>query len=83
MGKCTKLITRKGLVQESVTEATAGDIVSIAGLEGAYVNHTICAPQVTEPLPFVPVDEPTIAIMIYVNDSPLAGREGSQLVLNQ
>jgi GTP-binding protein len=78
-GKCTKIITRKGLVQESINEATAGDIVSIAGIDGAYVNHTICDPKVLVPLPYIPVDEPTISIMFYVNDSPLGGKEGTQL----
>jgi GTP-binding protein len=67
-------------VQVSVDEAIAGDIVSVAGLDGAYVNHTICAPEVVKPLGYVAVDEPTIAIMIYVNDSPMAGKEGTQLV---
>lgn len=78
-GKCTKIIVRHGLEQESVKEAFAGDIVSLAGLVGAHVNHTICNPAVTDPLPYVAVDQPTISMMIYVNDSPLGGREGSQL----
>ena len=78
-GKCTKILRKKGLEQESIIEATAGDIVSIAGLEGAHVNHTLCAMSVKEPLDFVPVDPPTISMMIYVNDSPLGGKKGSQL----
>ncbi|KAI8925497.1 hypothetical protein BC831DRAFT_460567 [Entophlyctis helioformis] len=78
-GKCTKIIQRKGLEQISINEAGAGDIISIAGLEGARVNHTLCAPSVMEPLPFVPVDQPTISMTFYVNDSPLGGREGKLL----
>ncbi|KAI8914360.1 P-loop containing nucleoside triphosphate hydrolase protein [Gorgonomyces haynaldii] len=77
--KCTKIILRHGLEQESVPEASAGDIVSIAGIDGAYVNHTICEPSVDTPLEYVPVDEPTISITIYVNDSPIGGKEGTQL----
>lgn len=78
-GKCTKLIVRQGLTQESVLQAHAGDIVSIAGIDGAHVNHTICDLAITKPLPYIAIDEPTIAMMIYVNDSPLGGKEGSQL----
>ncbi|OAJ37784.1 GTP-binding protein TypA/BipA [Batrachochytrium dendrobatidis JEL423] len=78
-GKCTKIIQRSGLDQVSIQEAGAGDIVSIAGLANARVNHTICALEVTTPLPFVPVDPPTISMSFYVNDSPLGGREGTQL----
>lgn len=49
-GKCTKIIQRKGLDQVSIDVATAGDIISIAGLSDSYVNHTLSAPEVTEPL---------------------------------
>ncbi|KAJ3066126.1 hypothetical protein HDU98_010551 [Podochytrium sp. JEL0797] len=78
-GRCTKMLVRRGLEQIPVDVAGAGDIVSVAGLEGSYVNHTICAPEVTECLPFVPVDPPTISMLFYVNDSPLAGQDGKFL----
>jgi GTP-binding protein len=77
--KCSKIIRRQGLDQEIVEEAVAGDIISIAGLQDSFVNFTICAPEVTEPLPFIPVDQPTISMLFYVNDSPLAGIEGKKL----
>ncbi|KAI8902784.1 P-loop containing nucleoside triphosphate hydrolase protein [Globomyces pollinis-pini] len=86
-GKCTKLLVRNGLNQVSVDSAIAGDIVSIAGLQDAYVNHTICNPTVKEPLPFVAVDPPTISMQFFVNDSPIAGKEGklltSQVIRNR
>ncbi|KAJ3390978.1 hypothetical protein HDU84_006650 [Entophlyctis sp. JEL0112] len=78
-GRCTKMLVRRGLEQYPVDIAGAGDIVSIAGLDGSYVNHTICAPEVEECLPFVAVDPPTISMMFYVNDSPLAGQDGKYL----
>ncbi|KAJ3272639.1 hypothetical protein HDV01_005386 [Terramyces sp. JEL0728] len=78
-GKCTKIIVRRGLEQTSENQAIAGDIVSIAGIPDSYVNHTICSPEVVEPLPHVAVDAPTISMLFYVNDSPMAGREGKQL----
>jgi GTP-binding protein len=79
VGKCSKIIRRHGLEQEVVEEAFAGDIVSIAGLTDSYVNHTLCSPSVEKPLEFVPVDQPTISMVFYVNDSPLGGREGKLL----
>ncbi|KAJ3405425.1 hypothetical protein HDU80_001347 [Chytriomyces hyalinus] len=78
-GRCTKMLVKRGLEQIPVDIAGAGDIVSVAGIEGSYVSHTICAPEVEECLPFVPVDPPTISMMFYVNDSPLAGQDGKYL----
>ncbi|KAI8617086.1 P-loop containing nucleoside triphosphate hydrolase protein [Chytriomyces sp. MP71] len=78
-GRCTKMLVKRGLEQIAVDVAGAGDIVSVAGIEGSYVNHTICAPEVENCLPFVPVDPPTISMMFYVNDSPLAGTDGKFL----
>ncbi|KAJ3309318.1 hypothetical protein HDU76_003657, partial [Blyttiomyces sp. JEL0837] len=78
-GRCTKMLVKRGLEQVAVDEAGAGDIISVAGIEGAYVNHTICVPEVTEPLPFVPIDPPTISMLFYVNDSPLGGQDGKFL----
>ncbi len=50
-GKCQKIFLRQGLKQSTINEAGAGDIVSIAGIENAMVNQTICDPVVQEPLP--------------------------------
>lgn len=78
-GKVTKLYTFKGLAKVSVTEASAGDIVAIAGLSDVYVSHTLCEQSVSEPLPAVAIDPPTIGMTFGVNDSPLAGQDGKKL----
>ncbi|KAJ1560233.1 hypothetical protein HK096_009526, partial [Nowakowskiella sp. JEL0078] len=75
-GRVTKILMRKGLDQVPVEEAAAGDIVSIAGVEGAFVNHTLCDPSHESSLPHVPIDSPTISMLFYVNDSPFAGQDG-------
>jgi GTP-binding protein len=62
-----------------VDEAGAGDIVAIAGLTIAGVADTLCDPDVAQPIPANPIDPPTIAITIGINDSPYAGREGSKV----
>ena len=78
-GKCTKILRKLGLDHESVQSAYAGDIVSISGLPDSKVNYTICDTKVTKPLSFIPIDQPTISMTFYVNDSPLCGKEGKLL----
>ena len=75
-GKITKLFVLKGISREEVDEATAGDIVMIAGLPDIFIGETITTEEKTEPLPAIEVDEPTITINLLVNNSPFAGREG-------
>ncbi|KAJ1895574.1 hypothetical protein LPJ66_004510 [Kickxella alabastrina] len=78
-GKVTKLFLRSGVQQVEMAQAGAGDVVSISGVPSVSVNSTIGGPEITEALEFIPVDPPTISVTFSVNDSPLAGREGSQL----
>jgi GTP-binding protein len=78
-GRVTKVLAFRGLERTAVEEAAAGDIVAIAGLPQATVAHTICAPEVTEPLPAQPIDPPTLAMTFRINDSPLAGTEGDKV----
>lgn len=78
-GRITKLLKFEGVERVPANEAHAGDIVAIAGLSVATVADTICEPQVTEPLQSTPIDPPTMGITVTVNDSPLAGRDGSKL----
>jgi GTP-binding protein len=78
-GRLTKVLAFRGLERTGVEEASAGDIVAIAGLPEATVSHTICAPEVTEPLPAQPMDPPTLAMTFRINDSPLAGTEGDKV----
>jgi GTP-binding protein len=78
-GRISKVLAFRGLERQPIDEAFAGDIVSIAGLPEATVSHTICALEVTEPLPAQPIDPPTLAMTFRVNDSPLAGTEGDKV----
>jgi GTP-binding protein len=65
-----------GLKKIPVDNATAGEIVVVAGLEGINVGDTIADPNEPIQLSFVPIDEPTVAVAISVNKSPFAGQEG-------
>lgn len=65
-----------GLQRVPVTEATAGDIVCISGVEGLNISDTLCAVGNVEALPPLSVDEPTVSMTFQVNDSPFAGKEG-------
>ena len=78
-GRVTKVLAFRGLERTGVDEAEAGDIVAIAGLPEATVSHTICAPEVANPVPAQPIDPPTLAMTFRINDSPLAGTEGDKV----
>lgn len=78
-GRLTKLHVFRGVEKIPVEEAQAGDIVSIAGLEKASVSDTLCDLAVAKPIKSTPIDPPTMAITLGVNDSPLAGTEGSKV----
>ncbi len=78
-GRITKLLAFRGLDRVPIEEATAGDIVAIAGIASATVSDTLCDPSVTEPLPAQPIDPPTLAMTFSINDSPLAGQDGDKL----
>jgi GTP-binding protein len=82
-GRLTKLLTFRGLERVPVDEASAGDIIAIAGLENGTIPDTICAPEVAAPLPAIPVDPPTLAMTFRINDSPLGGREGKKVTSRQ
>jgi GTP-binding protein len=77
--RATKLLAFRGLARVPVERAEAGDIIAIAGLMTATVADTLCDLHVTAPISSPPIDPPTLAITISVNDSPLAGREGSKV----
>jgi GTP-binding protein len=77
--RVTKLLAFRGLARVPVERAEAGDIVAIAGLEDATVADTLCDLNVDAPIPSHPIDPPTLAMTISVNDSPYAGREGDKV----
>ncbi|HVT23707.1 MAG TPA: translational GTPase TypA [Rhizomicrobium sp.] len=77
--RATKLLAFRGLARVPEAVAYAGDIVAIAGLQNATVADTLCDVNVEQPIAATPIDPPTLAITISVNDSPLAGREGDKV----
>jgi GTP-binding protein len=77
--RATKLLAFRGLARVPVERAEAGDIIAIAGLEHATVADTLCDVTVEEAIPANPIDPPTLAMTLSVNDSPLAGREGDKV----
>ena len=78
-GRASKLLAFRGLERVPVDEAFAGDIISIAGMTEATVANTIADISVTEALHAQPIDPPTLSMRFAVNDSPMAGREGSKV----
>ena len=78
-GRITKLLSFDGIERNPVNEAPAGAIVSIAGLTNTTVADTVGALELQSPLKATPIDPPTMAITIAVNDSPLAGTEGTKV----
>lgn len=74
--KVTRLFTYDGLKRVSVPEASAGDIVSVAGNDTIDVGETIADKDHPEAIPGMNIDEPTLAMTFLVNDSPFAGNEG-------
>jgi GTP-binding protein len=74
--KVTKIYQFEGLQRVPVETAAVGDIVAITGIEGIHIGDTVCDSQYPEPLPFVKISEPTLAMTFSVNDSPFAGQEG-------
>ncbi|WP_373029359.1 translational GTPase TypA [Sulfitobacter sp.] len=77
--RVTKIMAFRGLSQQPIDVAEAGDIVSIAGMTKATVADSIVATSVDTALPAQPIDPPTITITFGINDSPLAGRDGKKV----
>jgi GTP-binding protein len=74
--KVSQLYVFEGLKRESVDKAGFGEIVALAGIENINIGDTITSLDNPQPLPAIAVDEPTIAMIFGVNNSPFAGREG-------
>ena len=74
--RIVKLLRFQGLGKQEVTEASVGEIVCVAGIPDINIGDSICDAQTPEPIPFVNIDEPTIAMTFSVNDSPFAGQDG-------
>ena len=74
--RVTKLFGFLGLKRIEITEAKAGDIVAVSGMEDLNIGETICPQDHPEALPWLRIDEPTLQMMFLVNNSPFAGKEG-------
>ena len=77
--RVSKVLAFRGLEQSPIEEGRAGDIVSLTGMQKATVADTLCDPSIDEPIQAQPIDPPTITMTFRVNDSPLAGTEGSKV----
>ena len=77
--RITKILAFRGLSQQPIDAAEAGDIVSIAGMSKATVADTIAALAVEDAIPAQPIDPPVISVTFGINDSPLAGRDGKKV----
>ena len=74
--KIAKLFMYRGLKRYEEESASVGDIIQVAGMPDLEIGETACANDCIEPLPFVKIDEPTLAMNFMVNNSPFAGRDG-------
>ena len=74
--RISRLYQFEGLKRVEVESAAIGDIICISGITDLNIGETICSPDCVEPLPFIKIDEPTLAMNFIVNDSPFAGKEG-------
>ena len=77
--KFSTLYTFQGLKKIQVEEVSAGDIIAFAGIENISIGDTIADNENPEPLPRIEVDEPTVSMLFYVNNSPFAGKDGKFL----
>ena len=75
--KVSSIYTFQGLERMQASAASAGEIIALAGIEGINIGDTITDVENPKPLPRITVDEPTISMVLSVNTSPLAGREGT------
>ena len=77
--RVSKILAFRGLSQTAIDLAEAGDIVTVAGMSKANVADTLCDLSLDTALPAQPIDPPTISVTFGINDSPLAGRDGSKV----
>ncbi len=81
--KISKLMGFKGLARVELDEASAGNIVAVAGFADANIGETITCPSEPQALPLIKVDEPTLQMTFSVNNSPFAGQEGDFVTSRQ
>ncbi|WP_099974671.1 translational GTPase TypA [Lactobacillus terrae] len=81
--RVTKIYGFFGLQKEEVDEARAGDLIALSGMDDIYVGETVTPSDNQEALPILHIDEPTLQMMFLQNDSPFAGREGSEVTASK
>ena len=82
-GRISKLLGFEGLQRVDIAEASAGDLVAVAGFDDVNIGETIACPDEPKALPLIKVDEPTLQMTFVVNDSPFAGKEGKFVTSRQ
>ena len=82
-GRISKLLGFEGLQRVEIEEASAGDLVAVAGFDDVNIGETIACPDQPTALPLIKVDEPTLQMTFVVNDSPFAGKEGKFVTSRQ
>jgi GTP-binding protein len=81
--KVAELYVTEALDRVPVDEASAGEIISVAGIPEITIGETLADPDDPRPLPVITVDEPSLSVTIGINDSPLAGQDGEKLTASQ
>ncbi|MDJ0702044.1 MAG: translational GTPase TypA [Leptolyngbyaceae cyanobacterium MO_188.B28] len=82
-GKVSKLLGFEGLKRISIEQASAGNLVAVAGFADANIGETLTCPNEPQALPLIKVDEPTLQMTFAVNDSPFSGKEGDFVTSRQ
>jgi GTP-binding protein len=82
-GKVAKLMGFEGLQRIEIEEASAGNLVAVAGFADANIGETLTSPEDPQALPLIKVDEPTLQMTFSINDSPFAGQEGTYVTSRQ
>ena len=82
-GRILEVLGFHGLTRETRTEASAGDIIALTGIDAPRISDTLCLPTAVEALPALLVDEPTVSMSFEVSDSPFVGREGQFVTSRQ
>ena len=81
--KVTELYITEALERVSADQASAGDIIAVAGIPEITIGDTLSDPENPKPLPLITVDEPSLSVTVGINDSPLAGQDGDKLTASQ
>jgi GTP-binding protein len=79
----SELYITEGLERVSAEEAGPGEIIAVAGIEEVTIGETLADPENPAPLPVIEVDEPSLSVVVGINTSPLAGKEGKKLTARQ